>query len=256
MKILTTRLVCTAAASVAVLSNSLTPLFADQKIAAQFSQPVHATVNVNETGCYNNPGPKITIDGEVAIGGLQMRLILANNVKGTHTTVVTLDTNVVLVPLGTKITIPKQPVLGGVGGNPHIWLQFYTQSGNTSEEIYLGRCVQGLKISNDSINESVAALLISALGCENNPGPYIYFGGGMTLSGLNARLIFRNNLKGTHTAEWSGAVTLIPDGTLVKIPKQPVLGGSGGNPLVWVQLLQGDGTPIGDPEFLGRCNKL
>jgi hypothetical protein len=256
MKILNTRLVCTAAAGLAVLSSNMAPLRAEQQVGAQFSQPVHATVNVNETGCYNNPGPKITIDGEVSIGGLGLRIILANNVKGTHTTVVTLDTNVVLVPLGTKITIPKQPVLGGVGGNPHIWLQFYNKDGNVSDEIYLGRCVQGLKVGNDSLNGSLAALLVSALGCENNPGPYIYFGGGMTLSGLNARLIFRNNLKGTHTAEWSGAVTLIPDGTLVKIPKQPVLGGSGGNPLVWVQLLQGDGSPIGDPQFLGKCNKL
>jgi hypothetical protein len=247
---------CCTGAIVGLLNLSLPAARADQKVGAQFSQPIHAVVNVNETDCNNSPGPWITIDGEVSLGGLQMRIILANNVKGTHTTVVTLDTNVVLVPVGAKITIPKQPVRGGVGGNPHIWLQFYNDSENLSDEIYLGRCVQGLKVANDSLNETLAALLISASGCENNPGPYIYFGGGMTLSGVKARLIFRNNLKGTHTAEWTGAVTLVPDGTLLKIPKQPVRGGSGGNPLVWVQMLQGNGAPINDPVFLGRCNKL
>jgi hypothetical protein len=229
---------------------------ADTQVGAQFNQPVHAVVNINETGCQNNPGPKITIDGEISLGGLGAKIILANNVKGTHTTEVTLQTNVVLVPLGSKIVIPKQPVLGGVGGNPHIWLQFYNRDGNLSDEIYLGRCVQGLKIPHDSLNASIAGLLVTALGCENNPGPYIYLGGGLSLSGLQARLILRNNLKDTHTAEWSGAVTLIADGAVLKIPKQPVLGGSGGNPLVWVQLLQGNGEAIGEPHFLGRCNKL
>ena len=249
--ILKTVLFCTGAVMALVNSG-----LADTKVGAQFAQPVHATVNVNETGCNNNPGPKVTIDGEIALGGLQLRLILANNVKGTHTTEVTLATNVVLVPLGTKITIPKQPVQGGVGGNPHIWLQFCNKDGNLSDEIYLGRCVQGLKVENDSLNASIAALLVSTMGCENNPGPYIYIGGGLEVSGLKAKLIFRNNLKGTHTAEWSGAVTLIPDGTVLKIPKQPVRGGSGGNPLIWIQMLQGNGDPIGELEFLGRCNKI
>jgi hypothetical protein len=185
-----------------------------------------------------------------------VRLTLANNVKGTHTTEVTLATNVVLIPWGSKITIPKQPVLGGVGGNPHIWIQFYNDGGNLGEETYLGRCVQGLKVNRDFDNDTLAALLISALGCENHPGPWITFGGGLSMDGLHARFIFRNNVKGTHTAEAQADVTIIPDGTVVKIPKQPVLGGSGGNPLVWIQLLQGNGDPIGDAQFLGRCNKL
>jgi hypothetical protein len=235
----------------------LTILRADQQVGATFSQPIHVTAKINETGCNNSPGPQVTISGEIALGGLQAKLILANNVKGTHTTEVTLATNVVLLPLGSKITIPKQPVLGGVGGNPLIWIQFYDNNGNNlSDEIFLGRCVQGLTLQNDFLNSSIAALLVSASGCDNNPGPYIYFGGGVSLSGLHARFIFRNNVQGTHTAVATSEVSIIPDGTVLKIPKQPVLGGSGGNPLVWVQLLQGDGTAIGDPQFLGRCNQL
>jgi hypothetical protein len=252
----TIRAVLCTGVAMAFVSAGVNTARADQEVGAQYSQPVQVKAVVNESGCQNSPGPQVTISGEIALGGLQVKLTLANNVKGTHTTEVTLATNVVLVPLGSKITIPKQPVLGGVGGNPHIWLQFYNENGNLSEEIYLGRCVQGLKINRDFDNETLAALLVSALGCENNPGPYIYFGGGLSLDGLNARFIFRNNLKGTHTAEAQANVTIIPDGTIVKIPKQPVLGGSGGNPLVWIQLLQGNGTPIGEPRFLGRCNQL
>jgi hypothetical protein len=244
------------AALLAALNLGLTSARADQQIVTEFNQPIHVTANINETGCDNSPGPQITVDGDIALGGVQLKLILANNVKGTHQTVVTLDTNIVLISLGQKIVIPKQPVLGGVGGNPYIWIQFYNKDGNLTDPVFLGRCVQGLKVPGNFLNDTIAALLISALGCENNPGPYIYIGGGISLSGLKARLLFSNNLKGTHTADASVSVDIIPDGTVLTIPKQPVLGGSGGNPLIWVQLLQGDGTPINDPQFLGRCNKL
>ena len=81
-------------------------------------------------------------------------------------------------------------------------------------------------------------------------------GGQLVLSGLKARIIFRNNVKGTHTAETYSDVNIIIEGTPVTIPKSPHQGGAGGNPLVLLQLLQGDGTAIFDPLLLGRCNKL
>src|SRR5262249_38383007 len=148
-----------------------------------------------------SPGPQITLSGEITLGGLQAQLIFQNNVKGTHTTVVTFATNVVLIPEGTVITIPKQPVLGGVGGNPWIWIQFCDNHGNNlTDPVFLGRCVQGLKVPADLLNSSLAALVVASADCDNNPGPYITFSGGESLSGLNARFIFQNNLDGTHKA--------------------------------------------------------
>lgn len=48
-----------------------------------------------------------------------------------------------LLAEGTTLRFPKQPVLGGVGGNPWIWLQFLDDHGAAaSDEIFLGRCVQ------------------------------------------------------------------------------------------------------------------
>jgi hypothetical protein len=74
--------------------------------------------------------------------------------------------------------------------------------------------------------------------------------------GVSSRFIFSNNVKGTHTAVATASVTILPDGTSVQIPKQPVDGGSGGNPLIYIQFLQGDGTPIGKSIFLGRCVQM
>jgi hypothetical protein len=245
-----------ALAVVATLSLSASSLRADQQVSAICSMPIHVTANINETGCDNSPGPQVTLDGAIALGGLQVELIFQNNVIGTHQTVVTFDKTVVLVPLGDEIVIPKQPVLGGVGGNPYIWLQFYNAQGNLTDPIFLGRCVQGLSVGQDFLNSALIGTLITASDCSNNPGPTITFSGALNLSGLSARFIFSNNVKGTHTATATADVTIIPDGTSIQIPKQPVDGGSGGNPLIWIQFRQGDGTAIGHPLFLGRCVQL
>ena len=245
------------AAILTMLQGGFNSARADQEVQLHFNMPVHVNALVSETGCDNSPGPQITVEGEILLGGLECELTFKNNVKGTHTDVVTFDTTVTLVPVGGKIVIPKQPVLGGVGGNPHIWMQFYNDGGNLTDPIYLGRCVQGLRVPGDFVTEVAGLVDIAADGCENNPGPYITFGGELSLAGMKARLIFSNNLKGTHTADTTSVnVVIIPAGLPVQIPKQPVLGGVGGNPLIWVDFLEGDGDPIGDPIFLGRCVQL
>jgi hypothetical protein len=223
---------------------------ADVGVWQDFAMPAHATVNVNESDCQNSGGPWITLDGQIALGGLRVNLIFQNNAKGTHTAVV-YTTNVAVLNLGQSITIPKQPVRGGVGGNPYIYLSIAGQN-----EIYLGRCVQGLTVPADLIIAALATANISVGGCDNSGGPTITLGGDITLGGVNATIIFRNNVRGTHTAEVSTTVNLVLAGSSITIPKQPVLGGAGGNPLISIQFLQGNGTPIADPILLGRCNKL
>jgi hypothetical protein len=48
----------------------------------------------------------------------------------------------------------------------------------------------------------------------------------------------------------------IVNGSQVPIPKQPVHGGAGGNPLITIQFETGDGDLIGSPVVLRRCNQL
>jgi hypothetical protein len=229
---------------------------ADQQLTVPFGLPISINALVDETGCDNSPGPQITLSGDLKLGGVKARITLSNNAKGTHTTTVVGQFDVDLF-LGGTIEIPKQPVLGGVGGNPLIYLQFTDGKGNNlSSEFFLGRCVQGLAVNADVINAALALLTLTASDCSNNPGPYITLGGEMVLSGLHAKIIFRNNVKGTHQAESTADVVIIGDNTPITIPKQPVLGGVGGNPLITIQLFHSDGTPINDPILLGRCVQL
>jgi hypothetical protein len=227
------------------------------EVNASLSEPMQVNLLVNETECQNSPGPWITLEGNILLGDVCSKVIFKNNVKGTHTAVVVGEAEAVLL-LGGTITIPKQPVRGGVGGNPHIWLQFTDGDGNAvSDEVYLGRCVQGLKVSSDLVNEAMAHLAVGATGCTNHKGPWITLEGTMTLAGLNAKLIFRNNMKGTHTAEESTTVALINAGDKIVLPKQPVRGGVGGNPLISIQFIDCDsGAGTTDPVDLGRCVQM
>ena len=79
--------------------------------------------------------------------------------------------------------------------------------------------------------------------------------------GVGARFIFRNNdnpVGGPH--EFDDAtlvrVTLVPPGLDVAFPKQPVLGGVGGNPWISFQFLSGTGATLTDEYLLGRCVQL
>jgi hypothetical protein len=98
--------------------------------------------------------------------------------------------------------------------------------------------------------------IVDESGCNNSPGPQISLGGDIHLGGLAARVIFSNNRKGTHTAEDTRDIAIILDGSSITLPKQPVNGGVGGNPLISIQFLNGKGEPIGDPVLLGRCVQL
>ena len=89
-----------------------------------FGMPVRAITFADVSGCDNSPGPYITLAGEITLGGLGSRLIFRNNEKGTHEYSDESQTDLVVVPTGDRVVLPKQPVQGGVGGNPFIWIKF------------------------------------------------------------------------------------------------------------------------------------
>src|SRR5438094_81621 len=105
---------------------------------------------------------------------------------------------------------------------------------------------------------AVLDLSVAARNCTNNPGPFITFDGQLTIGGLTARLIFRNNVQGTHsrTEDVTVDVEVLPPGQSIQFPKQPPLGGVGGNPRIYFQLLDGSGNPLSGEYYLGKCVQL
>lgn len=89
--------------------------------------------------------------------------------------------------------------------------------------------------------------------CDNT-GSTVEISGSMTLAGQGVRLTFRNNVKGTHTAQIVDQlqIAVTPFDEQLEFPKQPAFGGVGGNPWISVQL-QSAGQALTPPIVLGRC---
>jgi hypothetical protein len=235
-------------------------------VSRSFEQTVSATATSTVTGCDNSPGPNITIEGGMSLGGLGTRMTFTNNSKGTHTFTDEAHVDITVVPPeGNKITIPKQPVLGGVGGNPFIWIQLEDGNGRAvTDEVFLGRCVQGVKkdVSASFASAARALATIAVADCQNSPGPYITLDGDLFVAaGLDAVFMFQNNdnpVGGPHraTADAVVKVQLVPPGHDVRFAKQPSQGGVGGNPWIWFNFLSDAGAALSAPALLGRCEQL
>src|SRR5881409_3644921 len=160
----------TALAVLALLSISLAGVAQGTvQVSSSMQMPVHLTTDATASGCDNSPGPTITLQGAIALGGLGVVLVFQNNLKGTHTAEFQTTAKVEVIPAGETVQIPKQPVLGGVGGNPFIWLQFMDGHNSAlTSEIYLGRCVQGFfQASADFSIPSIASATVSSGSCDN-----------------------------------------------------------------------------------------
>lgn len=246
-----------APASFAASSNSL-PHFFNPNIPI----PASMSLTLSADDCSNNPGPFITLEGVTVLGGFGVEMSFTNNMKRTHEYTADKIVDVSLSPSLQTITIPKQPVLGGTGGNPFIWIQFVNAAGTpTSPEYFIGRCVQGGKWGFNQVRSATGAgsLAFTAIRCENSPGPFITFDAGISMGGVGVQVIFRNNdnpVGGPHEAVRSSVLTIIPDGLSFTFPKQPVLGGVGGNPWIWAAFTDGDGTVVGEQNLVGRCEQL
>src|SRR5436853_7476466 len=137
------------------------------------------------------------------------------------------------MPTTKQIEIHNLPGLRCAVGNTFIWVQFVGANGAAlSDEIFVGRCVQGAgwHVTRAAVTTASAVATFTVESCENSPGPFVSFTSGVTMAGLSARIIFRNNdnpVGGPHEADVTRNVAVIPAGLTLTFPKQPVLGGGG-----------------------------
>ena len=157
--------------------------------------------------------------------------------------------------------LPKQPVHGGVGGNPWIWVQLLEeQSGDPiGDPILVGRCVVGRSFQSGKYTGYVdadAAAILSTLGCDQK-GAYVDVGTEAGHDGVDATVYFTNNRKWTHSADAAASVALnLTDAIHAKKGGQLNGGKVTGNPLVSARFIDHTGAPLQDFIPLGRCNTL
>lgn len=226
-------------------------------VGQAYPVPAHLELGATAVSC-DNTGSTVEFVGTLVVGGLAVKISFKNNVKGTHEKVTLAEAGLEVTPQGGTWTLPKQPVLGGVGGNPWLSVQFKDENGKAlSKRILLGRCVQGLKlthVSKDVFLSGFAKALVQSLECSNK-GSKIELWSEAASGGLNATLYADNNKnKVVHEEQTEAAVTFTLFPRQV-IAKQGSLGGPGGNPLIYLQFVGASG-PIGNEISLGRCVKL
>ena len=240
----------------ALVAVSVASVASAATINANLAQKAKASLQATASGCSNNPGPYITLNGELTLGGISAQIILTNNANFTHVASSDVTAEVVLLPAGKSLSIAKQPSRGGVGGNPWIYLVYKDEKNRElCKPIKLGRCVQGLSAANlDFFLPTNVACTVSGGSCDNRRDD-IDLSGELRLGGLNATLVLTNNAKFTHatSADVCIDVVLIPAGETITFAKQPSLGGAGGNPWIYVQFLSGSGDKLGSPILVGRC---
>lgn len=211
--------------------------------------------------CENNPGPFITMNGEFALEGLNGRLIFRNNVKGTHEASEDVSVDFSILQDGQTIGFAKQPPEGGVGGNPYIFIQLHDGTNVPfTEEIFLGRCVQGLDpMAAELILASVAQMTVTTGDCSGKGGPSIRLSGELRLGEVDATLTFTNSDQfPPHITEEDAQVSVVvlKPGESISFAKAPPQGGAGGNPLIYFQFTDAAGEPMTEEFFLGRCHQL
>lgn len=227
--------------------------------AKDVSLPVSASVTVDSLGCTNHQGPFVTLNGSFTIGGATIQLKLDNNRNkpGIHE----LETDPVhaelVVSSLTKTKFAKQPPLGGVTGNPAIWVQLMSNGSPVGDPVYVGRCVQGAKKSFNRtfFSPAIFELFANALDCENGGGNQIRFGGTLSgTSGLQAVIILKGgNGKFTDSTVGSVSVELLGSiGPFAKQGSDP--NGVTGNP--WVSLREVIAGVPGNYTDPVKCNKL
>jgi hypothetical protein len=91
--------------------------------------------------------------------------------------------------------------------------------------------------------------------CDNK-GPHIYINTGALYGGFSTELTFMNNLNDKSTLEVVGAQSLTVlgegEGWTEAAWKQPSRGGAGGNPFIYIDPDDTDGT-LSDAIYIGRC---
>ena len=214
--------------------------------------PAQTTIVFDRAGCTTLPGPMIAMRGTMRLEGVGVRVTFENNLRGTHTDVVDVVADVALVSTGTTVDLTGATT-AGAGTDPHLSFQFFDESGLAlTDEIAVGRCADVSWPAHVTVDLRPLAALATAVvsECTNAPGPFIHVGGSLELPGVSARLFFRA-ADGTLIAVRD--VAIVPAPYAIEAPKQPVLGGAGGNPLVTVQFIDARHQPVGTAMELGRC---
>ncbi len=228
-------------------------------VSQAFSLPVHATATADLAGCNSADGVSVALNGQLALAGIGARLTFYNNQKGTHGATLVAQGDATVIPAGASITVPRQPNATDVRGNPAISLQLVDGSNQPmTSQASLGACGGSLSpfVADFTLPATARATVTS---CSNSSAAQVTLAGEVAFeTAVAARVTLQDDSAQSTAAASSGMLnlTIIADQGTVQFAKQPVRGGAGGNPWIYLQFLDGSGAPLGQEALVGRCSQL
>ena len=231
---------------------------ASPEVQQTFSLPVHATATAQLSGCNTSDGVSVALNGQLALARLDARLTFYNNEKGTHGATVIAQGEAPVIAAGAAITIPGEPSATQVQGDPHVFLQLVDGSDRAlTGQASLGGC--GASSTPVALDFTLPATARATVTCSNHPGASVTLASELVFdAGVAAKVMLQDPSTQDQRAAASGTLTLpieSAQGTL-QFAKQPVNGGGGGNPWIYLQFLDGTGAPFGQEFLIGRCAQL
>jgi len=232
---------------------------ATPEVSQAFSMPVHVTTTAQLSGCNTGQGVSVALNGQLALPGLGARLTFYNNEKGTHDATVVAQGEASVIPARATITIPDRATQSSVSGDPSLSLQIVDGSGRPlTDDVSLGACGGSLgPLSGDFVLPATARASVTS--CQNGPGASTALSGALTLqAGVAAKVTLQGDSTSAVRTATSGTlqIDIVPAQGTVQFAKQPVRGGTGGNPWIYLQFLDAAGAPFGQEFLIGRCSQL
>src|SRR2546423_974637 len=113
-----------------------------------------------------------------------------------------------------------------------------------------------LSLSGDFTLPATARATLTS--CQNGPGASVALSGALTLEGAVAARVTLRDATSASSSATSGTlqIVLVPDQGTVQFAKQPVKGGAGGNPWIYLQFLSPSGVPFGQEGLIRRFSQL
>ncbi len=223
-----------------------------------------ASVTVHAGSCTVGNGA-ITLDGAITVDGIGAQLIFTNNRNQfTHESTADFAADLVIVPEGGSLSVPTLSTDGNTISDPYVWVRFVDDQGQAlSDEVYLGHCSEGLSDAQVSLDLPAEAVVFDSTraSCSNHPGPEITLDAELSLGAATAQIVLRDRADpasdtGTPLQEAIFEQPVTTTGKTFPFPKQPVQGGVGGNPWIFLELSDGAGSAVGNRVLLGRCVQL
>jgi hypothetical protein len=226
---------------------------------AELSLPVQLVTTSASTLCRSAAGATITFGGSVEVQGAGVRLVLTNNAQFTHETSIDVASELAVVPATFTIDVPSSSISSSSSTTRTIWIEIVDDQGSVlAGPVLVASCADPSRTVSTSL--ALPAELIvhdaSTTDCVNHaPGATVMLDGALRLSALSARLLFADgdDLATAHVVELPVTAAVIVASRDIAIPKQPVHGGVGGNPWIYVEPIDAAGHALAEPTLIGRC---